>query len=144
MIACGEGSSTSGAAGGVGFPVALDRFGATFRVEARGFTGLAVWYGLDRSGFFGGVAPLISSVMNVAALVGLAGAGEELGEEDVSLCAPHACLSGDGWAGAVNCWTTGRRAGVRLWAPGLDGEPLELGEGEPGVAGNGTAAELGI
>ena len=42
IIACGEGSSTSAAVGGVGFPVALDRLGATFLAEARGLTGLAV------------------------------------------------------------------------------------------------------
>jgi hypothetical protein len=60
-----------------------------------GLTGLAVWYGFDTSGFLGGVASLMSSVMKFAAFVGLLAGGE-----DDSLW-PHACLSGDGMAGVV-------------------------------------------
>lgn len=53
-----------------GFGSALVRLGGTFFVGGLLiFTGLAVWYGLERSGFFVGVASRINSVMKLAARV---------------------------------------------------------------------------
>jgi hypothetical protein len=83
-----------------GFDSALVRLGGTFFVGGLlSFTGLAVWYGLERSGFFVGVASRINSVIKLAARVCLdvAWGGDGEGES----VWPHVCRSGEGTAGAV-------------------------------------------
>ena len=58
----------SGTGGGAVFTAgALGLFGVGFL--GVGLTGLAVWYGLETSGFLGGVTSLISSVIKLAAFV---------------------------------------------------------------------------
>ena len=80
-----------------GLAVGLDRLAIGFLTGAGGLTGLAVWYGLETSGFFVGVTSLMSSVIKSAARVGREG-GEACGGE--SLCF-HVCRKGDGLAGVL-------------------------------------------
>ena len=128
--------------GPFGRPSGTFRFLAGFFCK-EGLTGLAVWYGFERSGFFGGVASLMSSAMKFAARVGWLGleGGEERGGEDESPV-PQVLRRGEGTAGVVGFGGIERRSsGVEGTAPDLvglasfmvvqdDEEPFEVDKAE--------------
>jgi hypothetical protein len=96
--------------GSFGRPSGTFRFFAGFFCK-EGLTGLAVWYGFERSGFFGGVTSLMSSAMKFAARVGWLGleGGEEWGGEDESPV-PQVLRRGEGTAGVVGFGGIERRS----------------------------------
>ena len=102
--------STSFFSGSFGRPSAAFRFLAGFFCK-EGFTGLAVWYGFERSGFFGGVTSLISSAMKFAARVGWLGLGgvKDWGGDDESPV-PQVLRRGEGTAGVVGFGGAERRS----------------------------------
>lgn len=84
-------------------------------------TGLASSYGFANTGFGGGAVSLMSSVIMLAARVGLVDGfvvgcrcAEEGGEGDSFW--PHACRSGEGIAGAVGFRPAVRRRGAAIGA----------------------------
>lgn len=97
MIACADISGSRSLGFSAGLAVGLGRLATGFLTGAGGLTGLAVWYGLETSGFFVGVTSLMSSVIKSAARVGREG-GEACGGESLSF---HVCRKGDGMAGVV-------------------------------------------
>lgn len=73
IIACADISGSCSHGFSAGLAVNLGRFTTGFLTGAGGFTRLAVWYGLETSGFFAGVTSLMSSVIKSAARVGRKG-----------------------------------------------------------------------
>lgn len=119
MIACAEISGSCSFGFSTDLGVGLGRLVTGFLKGAGGLTGLAVWYGLETSGFLVGVTSLISSVMKLAARVGLEG-GEGCGGESLSF---HVCRKGDGTVGVVGFITNPpvRRRGCDTFAFGVTG-----------------------
>ena len=119
MTACADISGTCSLGFSADLAVGLDRLVTGFLTGAGGLTGLAVWYGLETSGFFVGVTSLMSSDMKSAARVGLEG-GEACGGESLSF---HVCRKGDGIAGVVGFMTSPavRRRGCETFAFGVTG-----------------------
>lgn len=119
ITACADISCSCSLGFSAGLAVGLGRLVTGFLTGAGGLTGLAVWYGLETSGFFVGVTSLRSSVIKSAARVGLEGR-EGCGGESLPF---HVCRKGDGMAGVVGFMTSPpvRRRGCETFAFGVAG-----------------------